>query len=75
VHQSLHSNGRGAYNSERIIALLPSNDKRTLVLLLLRGFRGFYGSNSYRMGKTRHNIQQMFVQRLKIQFYHIFYFV
>jgi hypothetical protein len=56
VHESLHSNGRGADNSELIIVSLPSNEKQTLVLLLLRAFRGFYGFNSYRMGETRHNI-------------------
>jgi hypothetical protein len=47
----LHSNCRGTDNSEPIIASLPSNDKQTLVLLPLRAFRGFYGFNSYRMGK------------------------
>jgi hypothetical protein len=34
---------------------LPSNDKQTLVLLLLRTFRGFYGLKSYWMGETRHS--------------------
>jgi hypothetical protein len=52
--ESLHSNCRGADNSEPIIPSLPSNDKQTLVLLLLRAFRGFYGFNSYRKRKTRH---------------------
>jgi hypothetical protein len=52
VHQSLHSNGCGADNSEPIIASLPSNDKQTLVLLLLCAFRGFYGFNSYCMGEV-----------------------
>jgi hypothetical protein len=33
---------------------VTSNDKQTLVLLLLRAFRGFYGFNSYRIGETRH---------------------
>jgi hypothetical protein len=54
--ESLHSNCRGSDNSEPIIVSLPSNDKQTLVLLLLRAFRGFYGFNSYHMGETRHNI-------------------
>jgi hypothetical protein len=54
VYQLLNSNGRGVDNSESTIASLPSNDKQTLVLLLLRAFRGFYGSNSYRMGEARH---------------------
>jgi hypothetical protein len=51
--ESLHSNCRGTDNSEPIIASLPSNDKQTLILLLLRAFRGFYGLNSYCMGETR----------------------
>jgi hypothetical protein len=50
---SLHSNCRGADNSEPIIALLPSNDRQTL-LLLLSAFRGLYSLNSYCMGETRH---------------------
>jgi hypothetical protein len=41
---------------EFIGASLPSNDKQTLVLLLLRAFRSFYGFDSYRMGETRHTI-------------------
>jgi hypothetical protein len=53
VYQSLHSNDRGADNSEPIIASLPSNEQQTLILLLLRAFRGFYGFNSYCMG-TKH---------------------
>jgi hypothetical protein len=32
VHQSLHSNGRGADNNEPIIALLPINEQQTLIL-------------------------------------------
>jgi hypothetical protein len=55
--ESLHSNCCGAVNSELIIASLPSNDKQTLVLLLLRAFKCFYGCNSYRMGETLHNIK------------------
>jgi hypothetical protein len=56
VHQSLHSNGHGTDNSEPIIASLPSNEQQTLVLLLLRAFRGFYGFNSYITGETGGNI-------------------
>jgi hypothetical protein len=39
--ESLHINCRGADNREPIIASLPSNEQQTLVLLLLRAFRGF----------------------------------
>jgi hypothetical protein len=56
VHQSLHSNGHGADNSEPTIVLLPSNEQQTLVLLLLRASPGFYGFNSYCMGETRHKM-------------------
>jgi hypothetical protein len=35
VYQSLHSNGHGADNSQPIVALLPSNEQHTPLLLLL----------------------------------------
>jgi hypothetical protein len=58
VHQSFHSNGRSADNSEPTIASLHSNEQKTLVLLLLRAFRGVYGCNNYCMGETRHNMNE-----------------
>jgi hypothetical protein len=48
--ESLHSSCHGADNSKPIITSLPSNEQQTLILLLLRAFRGFYG-----MGETRYD--------------------